>query len=63
MPKVHLHFYVTPTVYKESLIMQKLTRENLFTLEKYAEIRKDFKDKVIQHKKNRHDNQDTDDAE
>lgn len=33
--------------------MQKLTREDLFTLEKYAEVRRDFKDRVINHKKNR----------
>lgn len=34
--------------------MQKLTRDSLFSLEKYAEVRKDFRDKVIKHKKNRH---------
>ena len=33
--------------------MQKLTRESLFTLEKYAEIRREFRDKVMAHKKNR----------
>jgi hypothetical protein len=33
--------------------MQKLTRDKLFTLEKYAEVRKDFREKVINHKKNR----------
>ena len=33
--------------------MQKLTRESLFTLEKYAEVRKEFREKVINHKKNR----------
>jgi hypothetical protein len=33
--------------------MKKLTRQSLFTLEKYSEIRKDFREKVINHKKNR----------
>ena len=33
--------------------MQKLTRESLYTLEKYAEIRREFRDKVMAHKKNR----------
>ena len=34
--------------------MKKLTRENLFSLEKYSEIRNDFRLKIIAHKKNRH---------
>jgi hypothetical protein len=34
--------------------MQKLTRDMLLSLEKYAEARKAFRDKVIKHKKNRH---------
>ena len=34
--------------------MQKLTRDLLLSLEKYAEVRKVFRDKVIKHKKNRH---------
>lgn len=34
--------------------MQKLTRDTLFSLEKYTEVRKEFRDKVINHKKNRH---------
>lgn len=34
--------------------MEKLTREDLYGLEKYAEIRKSFRDKVIAHKKNRY---------
>lgn len=34
--------------------MKKLTRDSLFSLEKYAEVRKDFREKVINHKKNRH---------
>lgn len=31
----------------------QLTRENLYSLEKYSEIRNDFRKKVIEHKKNR----------
>ena len=33
--------------------MKKLTRENLFSLEKYSEIRSDFRLKIMAHKKNR----------
>jgi len=33
--------------------MDKLTRADLFGLEKYAEIRKSFRDQVLEHKKNR----------
>jgi hypothetical protein len=33
--------------------MSKLTRQDLFSLEKYAEIRDDFRKKVIAHKKHR----------
>lgn len=33
--------------------MQKLTRADLYSLEKYAEVRKAFRAKVIEHKKNR----------
>jgi len=33
--------------------MQKLTREDLMSLEKYAEVRSDFRAKVMAHKKNR----------
>ena len=33
--------------------MQKLTRDDLFTLEKYAEIRNDFRAEVMEHKRNR----------
>lgn len=33
--------------------MQKLTRDSLYSLEKYAEVRKEFREKVINHKKNR----------
>lgn len=33
--------------------MQKLTRGDLFTLEKYAEVRSDFRTKVMAHKKHR----------
>lgn len=33
--------------------MQKLTRDDLYSLEKYAEIRNDFRTIVMQHKKNR----------
>ncbi len=38
---------------EDSWIMQKLTRDSLFTLEKYAEIRNDFRAEVMEHKKNR----------
>ena len=34
--------------------MKKLTRENLFSLEKYSEIRDNFRLKIMAHKKNRH---------
>ncbi len=33
--------------------MQKLTRENLFSLEQYAEARAEFRQKVLAHKRNR----------
>lgn len=33
--------------------MQKLTRENLYSLEKYSAIRADFRSQVIEHKKQR----------
>ncbi len=33
--------------------MEKLTREDLYNLEKYAEIRPEFRTQVIDHKKNR----------
>jgi hypothetical protein len=33
--------------------MSKLNREDLYSLEKYAEIRSDFRARVMQHKKNR----------
>ena len=33
--------------------MKKLTREKLFSLEKYSEIRNDFRLKIMAHKKNR----------
>jgi hypothetical protein len=38
---------------QEEAAMTPLTRQDLFSLEKYAEIRKDFRAKVIEHKKNR----------
>jgi len=34
--------------------MKKLTRGDLFSLEKYSEIRNDFRLKIMSHKKNRH---------
>lgn len=34
-------------------MMQKLSRNDLFSLEKYAEVRKDFRARVIEHKKHR----------
>ena len=33
--------------------MQKLTREDLYSLEQYSDIRDEFRDKVLQHKRNR----------
>jgi len=33
--------------------MSKLTRNDLYSLEKYAEVRKDFRTRVMEHKKNR----------
>ena len=33
--------------------MEKLTRKDLYSLEKYAEIRNEFRTRVIEHKKNR----------
>ena len=33
--------------------MQKLTRDDLYSLEKYAEVRPDFRAGVLEHKKNR----------
>ena len=33
--------------------MQKLTRDDLFSLEQYAELRGSFRDRVLQHKRNR----------
>jgi len=38
---------------REEATMTKLTRQDLFTLEKYAEIRQDFRTRVIEHKKHR----------
>jgi hypothetical protein len=35
-------------------VMKKLTREDLYSLEKYAEVRPQFRARVIDHKKNRH---------
>lgn len=34
--------------------MKKLSREDLFSLEEYSTMRKDYRNKVIEHKKNRH---------
>jgi Protein of unknown function (DUF3501) len=34
-------------------MMQKLTRDDLYPLEKYAQIRNDFRAEVMEHKKNR----------
>ncbi|HET6629270.1 MAG TPA: DUF3501 family protein [Woeseiaceae bacterium] len=33
--------------------MEKLTRENLYSLEQYAEMRKDFRARVMEHKRDR----------
>lgn len=37
----------------EKSLMKKLTRSDLYTLEKYTEIRPKFRDQVLAHKKNR----------
>jgi hypothetical protein len=34
-------------------MMEKLTRENLYSLEKYAEVRSDFRARVMEHKRDR----------
>ncbi|MDH3265923.1 MAG: DUF3501 family protein [Gammaproteobacteria bacterium] len=34
--------------------MQKLTRDDLYSLEKYAEVRNEFRNGVLAHKRNRH---------
>jgi hypothetical protein len=39
--------------YKGETIVDKLTRNDLFSLEKYAEVRPDFRARVMEHKKNR----------
>ncbi|MDH5593634.1 MAG: DUF3501 family protein [Gammaproteobacteria bacterium] len=38
----------------ENTDMQKLTRDDLFSLEQYAEARPEFRSRVMAHKKNRH---------
>jgi hypothetical protein len=43
----------TPTHASETAATEKLTRDTLYPLEKYAEIRSDFRTKVMAHKKNR----------
>lgn len=37
----------------EDTAMSKLTRKDLYSLEKYASVRKEFRDKVMEHKANR----------
>lgn len=44
---------ITP-IGHEATVMQKLTRDDLYSLEKYAEIRSQFRDRLMAHKKNRH---------
>lgn len=34
-------------------MMEKLTRENLYSLERYAEVRKEFRERVMEHKRDR----------
>jgi hypothetical protein len=36
------------------MTMKKLTRDDLYSLEKYAEVRPEFRARVMAHKKNRH---------
>jgi len=35
------------------IAMEKLTREDLYSLEQYADVRDEFRDKVLSHKRNR----------
>ena len=35
------------------IAMQKLTRDDLYSLEQYSDIRNEFRDQVLQHKRNR----------
>ena len=35
------------------IAMQKLTRDDLYSLEQYSDIRDEFRDQVLQHKRNR----------
>lgn len=42
-----------PGIWYPGITVQKLTRESLYTLEKYAEIRKKMRAQVMEHKKNR----------
>ena len=42
-----------PTRLLPEIAMEKLKREDLFSLEKYVEIRPEFREKVMAHKKNR----------
>lgn len=44
----------TMPIRHENSFMQKLTRDDLYSLEKYAEIRPQFRDRVMAHKKSRH---------
>ena len=42
-----------PTSVSEKILMNKLTRNDLYALEKYADIRPQFRSQVMAHKKNR----------
>jgi len=35
------------------IVMEKLTRDDLYSLEQYADVRDEFRDKVLSHKRNR----------
>jgi len=38
---------------REATVTRKLNRDDLYSLEKYAEVRKDFRSKVLEHKQDR----------
>ena len=44
-------FYAEPT--ESEIIVEKLTRQDLYSLERYSEMREEFRNRVIEHKHNR----------
>lgn len=49
----HFHSFVMPMGYNLNIIMEIFKRDELYSLEKYTQIREDFRAKVMQHKQNR----------